>query len=188
MVDFISSVFSGVTANTITRVIESLWGEKVALNLTEDAKPENKQIESTKIDERVFQTFHIKNGFEGILNFVSDPIVHMVIEDHPTTAWHLVVLVVESRTTGEWYVSQKGEMAFEGSGGGLFVAETVVRKCKERRIPVAGWVISREDSDDLSSGKKLWTEIKSSVIPLMSYSKKEYFVKYIAKKFNDINT
>ncbi|MGA4604701.1 hypothetical protein [Pseudoalteromonas maricaloris] len=122
--DFISSVVSGVTANGVTRLVEALWGGDKAYNL-EDKDPENDINKNEVVAEskklRLFQNFHIKSGFETILNSVDQPIVHFVIEDKPTTAWHLVTIVVESQVTGQWYVSQRGEMAFEGSGGGLFL-------------------------------------------------------------------
>lgn len=188
MFEYLVSVFSGVTANGVTRIIEALWGSNVAHNIEEDIQSDNENKSIPEKIVREFQTFHIKSGFESILNFVGDPVVHMVVEDEPTTAWHLVILVVESRVTGEWYVSKKGEMAFEGSGGGLYVAENIARICRERRVPTAGWVIQKKDSDALSNGQKLWPEVKGSIIPLMSYSKNEYFVKYIAKKFSEVNT
>lgn len=187
MFDYLFGVFTGVTANAVTRVIEALWGSNVAHDLEEDVQS-NDENELKSDIEREYQTFHIKSGFESILNFVIDPVVHMLVEDKPSTAWHLVVLIVESKISGEWYVSQKGEMAFEGSGGGLLVAENIARICRERRIPTAGWVVKKEDSDSLARGEKLWPEVKDKMIPLMSYSRNEHFVKYIAKKFSEVNT
>ena len=189
MFEYLFGVLTGVSANAVTKVIEALWGGNKAYAKEEEIEvSEEKSEQKEKEDSRQFQTFHIKTGFESILNFVQEPIVHMVVESEPTTAWHLVILIVESRVTGEWYVSQKGEMAFEGSGGGLYVAEKVATICRNRRITTAGWVLSKEDSDSLARGIKTWPQLKINTIPLVSYSKNDYFIKYVAKKFQEVNT
>jgi len=189
MIDFISSVVSGVTANGVTRVLEALWGSNKAHNIEKDKSDTEPSQQIEQIEEqpeRLFQNFHIKNGFESILNSVNDPIVHFVIEDQPTTAWHLVTIVVESTSTGEWYVSEKGEMSFEGSGGGLFVANRVIEICKDRKLKNTAWVLPQAITNKLSQGELHWNQAKLKLIPLLSYSLSEYFIDYIAKKYSEI--
>ena len=109
------------------------------------------------------------------------------MESEPSSAWHLAIIVVESRTTGEWYVSRKGEMAFEGSGGGKWVAEIVGDFCKSNNISVAGWVFPQEEIDLLTSGKIHWPLVKNKAIPLLSYAKSDHFVKYVVDSYKKIH-
>lgn len=83
-------------------------------------------------------------------------------------------------------MSQKGEMVFEGNGGGLQVSETVAAVCAERNIPVAVWVLSQPLSNELAEGKIGWPEVRTQLTPLAVYSGFEYFVRNVEKKFKEI--
>ena len=114
-----------------------------------------------------------------MLNLIKQPIVHFVVEDIPTTAWHLPVVVVEDSVTKEWYVFSKGNLAFEGCGGGLAQTQILFKKLLERKIPFSAWVLERAGSDKLSQGCRMWPELKSKCIPILAYKKNEYFDQYV---------
>lgn len=190
MIEFIAGAIQGVAGNLLTRVLDAFWGRATANTPPEASSPlipDEPNNEDIPRAPRRFQTFHIKSGFESVLSATPDAVVHVVIEDKPTTAWHLAILVVESRSTGEWYVSGKGEMAFEGGGGGVAVSKRVASICSNRRITVAGWVCPRAISDKLSRGEVLWPTVKTELVPLISYAESDYFAKYIASRFREIN-
>lgn len=177
----IEGILQGVSANFITKLIEAFWGSSIA------DQPEPPPVEVKPPEpERLFQTFSIRFGLEEVLSFVPDPVVHAVVEDRPSTAWHWVCLVVESKTTGEWYVSQKGEMAFEGTGGGRIVARDVARLCRERNVPLTAWVAQKSKADMLAAGGVLWPTVKPELVPLLSYAKSDYFIRYIASTFREL--
>jgi hypothetical protein len=93
---------------------------------------------------------------------------------------------VESRVTGEWFVSSKGEMAFQGTGGGIYVAEKVASLCTKRRIPVAGWVCSKSSSNALAHGEIHWNKVRADLIPLLSYTGSENFINYIVTRYKEV--
>ncbi|WBA07762.1 hypothetical protein [Salinivibrio kushneri] len=190
MFDFVCGVATGVTGNLATKLIEAFWGSN-KLN-SEPPEPSNDEqqfddsLHSAEQHPKIFETFHIKNGFKDILNYVEKPVVHAIVEDSPTTHYHLITLVVECQNTGEWFVSQKGEMAFEGGGGGIRVARNVIELCAERRVKVTPWVLNDEKAELLSSGRLLWHDVKQELIPLLTYAKSEYFINRIARRYREL--
>ncbi|KIE20939.1 hypothetical protein SE23_09095 [Vibrio sinaloensis] len=190
MFDFVSGVATGVAGNLATKLIEAFWGSN-KLN-SEPPEPSNDEeqyddsLHSAEHHPKLFETFHIKNGFKDILNYVDQPVVHAIVEDSPTTHYHLITLVIECQNTGEWFVSQKGEMAFEGGGGGIRVARNVIELCAERRVKVTPWVLNDEKAELLSSGRLLWHDVKQELIPLLTYAKSEYFINRIAKRYREL--
>lgn len=182
--ELFSGASQGVAGNLLTRVLDAFW-QRVTESKPAELTKEVAAGQTVAPIER-FKTFEIRSGFESVLAATPDPVVHILIEDKPTTAWHLAVLIVESRVTGEWYVSSKGEMALEGSGGGLAVSKTVASICLSQRIPVAAWVCPQLLSDQLSCGQILWPAHKAELVPLVTYAESDYFAKYIAKTFKQI--
>lgn len=183
-IEFLGGALQGVAGNLLTRVLDTFWGHATGpdTNAIEEASPADPIA-----PPQLFKTFHIKSGFESVLAATPEPVVHVLIEDKPTTAWHLAILVVESKATGEWYVSSKGEMALEGSGGGLAVSKMVASICLSHQVPVAGWVCPKSLSDQLAHGAVLWPSKRAELIPLVTYAGSDYFAKYIAKTFQQIH-
>ncbi|MDG2784258.1 hypothetical protein P7M26_24980 [Vibrio parahaemolyticus] len=182
MIEFILSALASLAATGVGKLIGVFWNK-------------NPEEEEVKIDfsesdienyPKLFQTFHIKSGFKDILEFVEDPVVYAIVEDKPTTAYHLVTLVVESKVTGEWYVSSKSEMAFEGSGGGKRVSEMVATLCAEHNVKLTAWVLEKKLSDLLSSGRLHWNETKNQLLPLLTYAQNEYFIKHILQRYREV--
>lgn len=189
MLDFLYGASQGVAGNLLTRVVDAFW-PRLGNDSANALKSENMDVVPDEVikKKRIFQTFHIKSGLEAVLDATIEPVVHIVLEDTPTSFHHLVVLVVESRVTGEWFVSSKGEMAFEGTGGGVRVSQLVSRLCSARRIPLAGWVCTQSASDSLSSGEILWPHLRPELVPLVAYSGGEHFLKNIASRYKELIT
>ncbi|HAS6309240.1 TPA: hypothetical protein I7213_21335 [Vibrio vulnificus] len=190
MFDFVSGVATGVAGNFATKLIEAFWGSNKLYSETPEPNNDENQPDGSAHSgvqyPKLFETFHIKNGFKDILLYVEKPVVHAIVEDSPTTHYHIITLVIECQKTGEWFVSQKGEMAFEGGGGGIRVAQNVIELCAERRVKVTPWVLDVEKAELLSSGRLLWHDVKQELIPLLTYAKSEYFINRIAKRYREL--
>ncbi|GLQ33312.1 hypothetical protein [Litoribrevibacter albus] len=135
-----------------------------------------------------YRTFDIVNDLYDVIDLVKSPMVHIVIEDKPSTAWHLPLVVVEDMETKEWYVFSKGRMAFEGSGGGLANSKDLLQFLINNDIRFAGWVLDFISSEKLSQGCKTWPSLRDSCLPLISYNKNQYFSKYVANVFGELST
>lgn len=144
------------------------------------------QQEKPVEERKHFYVFDLTNDFEPMLKTVNSPIVHIVVEDKPTTAWHLPVIILESSTTNEWYVFAKGSLAFEGSGGGLSNAKWFLTLLKDNNVPVVGWVSSKEFTDKLGNGMLHWSVLKTQLWPLMSYIEKPYIQQFISSVFSEL--
>ncbi len=134
-----------------------------------------------------YKIFSVHQDLNTVLDLTRQPIVHFVVEDKPSTAWHLPSVVIEDLVTGEWYVFAKGTIAFEGSGGGLYQAESLIRHLLEKRIPFTAWVLDRINSDKLDQGCRTWVELKPKCIPLLAHLSSEYFEKYVAGKYTELS-
>jgi hypothetical protein len=189
ILEFFGGALQGVAGNLLTRLLDTFWGRASEAIPDEAVNSFVNEVSASLETQAVrrFKTFHIKSGFESVLAATPDPVVHVLVEDKPTTAWHLAILVVESRTTGEWYISSKGEMALEGSGGGLAVSKMVASMCRTKQVPVAGWVCSQLLSNQLARGLTLWPTAKAELLPLVTYAESDYFAKYIATTFREIH-
>lgn len=134
-----------------------------------------------------YKVFSLDRDLNAVLSLMKKPIVHFVVEDKPTIAWHLPSIVIEDAITFEWYVFSKGHIAFEGSGGGLHRAESLIRFLIEKNIPFTAWVLARINSDKLDQGCRTWSEMKLKCIPLLAHQSSEYFEKYVAGKYVELS-
>lgn len=134
-----------------------------------------------------YRTFDIVHDLYDIVNLIKSPMVHIVIEDKPSSAWHLPLVVVEDTISGEWYVFSKGRMAFEGSGGGLANSKELLRYLINNNIRFAGWVLDYVKSEKLSQGCLSWPSMKSQCIPLIAYNKNQFFTKYVVEVFGELS-
>lgn len=185
---------SGVVGNfTYDRIKELLSGPKEepkeagALQATPSKDPDIEAIYGTNIHyKRRFRTFDIAYDLEDVISLMRQPVVHIVLEDKPTTAWHLALVVAEDMTTSEWYVFRKGLLAFEGTGGGLYQSKALFTKLLKKRIPFAGWVVDQVSSEKLSQGCQPWPRIREQCIPILAFEKNEYFQKYVLGVYKEI--
>jgi hypothetical protein len=182
MIDW-GSVPAGIAANIFTKIGEALW--KWGKSEKDEPGNDNSLCGKAPDEEglRLFQTFDARFDMENIAEQMVDPVIHLVVDDQDDGAWHDVCVVVESRATREWYVSSKGNVALEGTGGGLLAARLVIDFCNAKKLPIATWVGPKDETDLLASGQLSWSGFREKLVPLLSYAKDEYFAKYIVKEF-----
>jgi hypothetical protein len=118
---------------------------------------------------RRFRTFDATDSLESILRMVEGPVVHLLVEDKPSTHYRLPGYVLESTVTGEWYVFARGRLALEGVGGGATNMRGVSDLLRERGVRIVGWVIAQADMDALEGGRMVWHEARNTLVPLLSF-------------------
>lgn len=185
---------SGVVGNfTYDRIKELLSGPKeepkevVAPQAVVSKDPDIEAVYGANIHyKKRFRTFDIAHDLDDVTSLMRQPVVHIVLEDKPTTAWHLALVVAEDAVTSEWYVFRKGRLAFEGTGGGLHQSKTLFKKLLERGIPFAGWVVDQVSSEKLSQGCQPWPRIREHCLPILAFEKNEYFQQYVLGAYKEI--
>ncbi len=174
---------SGLAANAISEffkdafrsaALETNAQESETQNLIEAQAPTKETQPEPK-----FQTLHALTDFEKILSMVKTPVVHFVIEETSSGAWHLPVMVMESSVTGEWYVFRKGNLAFEGVAG-RSNTRTLTRSLVEKGISIGAWFTDQASSDLLSGGRVLWPELKPRCIPAMAHPKRNILLDFLS--------
>ncbi|MBU3823225.1 MAG: hypothetical protein H9917_00150 [Candidatus Oceanisphaera merdipullorum] len=134
-----------------------------------------------------YRTFDIVNDLYDVIRLIKSPMLHIVIEDKPSSAWHLPLVVVEDIDSREWYVFSKGRMAFEGTGGGLANSKDLLKFLIENKIRFSGWVLDYANSEKLSQGCLTWPALRDKCLPLISYNKNQYFSKYVTEVFGKLS-
>lgn len=184
---------SGFVGNfTYDRINELLAGPKdpkeQATQQTPPTKdPDIETVNGTNIlYKKKYRTFDIEYDLEDVTSLMRQPIVHIVLEDKPTTAWHLGLVVAEDATTSEWYVFRKGRLAFEGTGGGLNQSKALFKKLLEKKIPFTCWVVDQVSSEKLSQGCQPWPRVREQCIPILAFEKNEYFQKYVLGVYKEM--
>lgn len=133
-----------------------------------------------------YRVFDIVHDFYDVIELIKKPVVHIVIEDQPSTFWHLPLVVIEDIESGEWYVFSKGRLALEGSGGGMRNTKDLFRYLMERNIRFSGWVMDFVKSEKLSQGCLTWPSVRNDCLPIISYKGNQYFSDFIIKSFSDL--
>jgi len=128
--------------------------------------PIKESVKATK--KKKFNTYDVFTDLKKMLDFVSFPIAHIVVETTPTTFYNLATLVIEDKETGLWFVFRRGRMSFQGSGGGAQQTDRAIDIFKSRNIPIVPWSVTKEILDDLEGGFVLWYEIKNNLVPLLA--------------------
>lgn len=183
---------SGVVGNAAYDQLKVFFTRSTAVPSPEPEEFEDDPDIKARYGENIeyihrYKTFSLLSDLNAVLALTRQPVVHFVVEDKPTTAWHLPSVVIEDSVTGEWYVFSKGNIAFEGSGGGLHQAESLIRFLLEKHIPFTAWVLDRISSDKLDQGCRTWVELKASCVPLLAHRSSEYFEKYVAGKYVELS-
>jgi len=183
---------SGVVGNAAYDQLKSFFARSTAAPESPPPEPEQDGDIKDRYGANIeyvhrYKTFRIDEDMKAVLDLTKQPVVHFVVEDQPTTAWHLPSVVVEDSITSEWYVFSKGSIAFEGSGGGLHQAELLIRFLIEKGIPFTAWVLDKISSDKLAQGCRTWPEMKPKCVPLLAHRSSEYFEKYVAGKYAQLS-
>lgn len=187
-------MISGTIGNFTYERIKSLLSAPNEYDESEENKPEVdidpdiRKIFGTNIYyKNNYRTFDIINDLYDVVDLIQSPMVHIVIEDKPSSAWHLPLVVVEDIDSKEWYVFSKGRMAFEGSGGGLENSKNLLQFLIKNKIRFSGWVLDYVKSEKLSQGCSTWPALRDDCLPLISYNKNQYFTKYIVEAFGELS-
>ncbi|MGA2143276.1 MAG: helix-turn-helix transcriptional regulator [Brevinematales bacterium] len=117
---------------------------------------------------RLFQTFDLIINLSEILPYISKPVVNIIVETEPSSAWNLPCLVLESFDSGEWYLFGRSRIAFQGNGGGYNNMVNLLTMLKKYKISIGKWTLSRQMIDDFEAGLILWSEIKKNAVPALS--------------------
>jgi len=134
------------------------------------------------LDSPKFKTFDVLHDFIPLLEKIREPKVSILIEDRPSTAYHLAALVLESMQTGEWYVFSRGRMSFQGNGG-LMNTEGIFKEIRKRNIFSSAWIISQQLLSTVEDGYSTWPEARSKTVPLSARANNDYPWQLIEKKF-----
>ena len=147
--DFGLSVYASWLANNID---ELLGVRKV------DVRPEpiKKDVVDKEPPVRLFETFDVFLDLEKILPNVLNPVAHILVETTPSNFYNLACMIVESRTTGEWYVFRRGRMAFQGSGGGTSQSKRALSMLRDVGGATVAWAADQKTIENLEKGLILW--------------------------------
>lgn len=178
---FLWDIFKNVLSN---RVDESIFGPSRTVAAPEHEHFSEEESEEKSESSRRFITFDARYDIEKFVGFVQDPIVHLLIEECPSTHYNLPAYVLESQKTGEWFVFSRGRLALQGTGGGHQNMESVVSILRSKETGIVGWVIASSEMDRLEGGEATWPSIKPSLIPLLSYSSDDSVWLGIKRQFN----
>jgi hypothetical protein len=161
-------------------------GESELLEPEQTPAPE-KQVESVAATGRRFKTFDAVYDLEKILSYVDAPIVHLLIEDSPSTAYNLPGYVLESRSTGEWFVFSRGRLALQGCGGGHNNTESVFSMLSDKKTTIGAWVVDKKLLDLFENGQALWPDVKRQAVPLLAFLSEEYSWSEIQNQFHALS-
>ncbi|MGY2463229.1 hypothetical protein [Vreelandella sulfidaeris] len=117
---------------------------------------------------RRFKTFDAHYDLPSFVKEVSQPVVSLLIERSPSSHYNLMCVVLESSATGEWFVFDRGSLAFQGTGGGYYNTSNIIQFLKGAAVPIGVWVYDNNYVDDLENGYLLWPEIRGKGILLRS--------------------
>jgi len=133
-----------------------------------------------------FRTFDVLHDLQRLAEMIEEPVIHILIEDKPSTAYRLPSLVLECRQKGEWYVFSRGRMSFEGTHGGWKNSVGVIAFLREMQIPIAAWIVDTSELVALDDGQLMWLEIKPRLVPLVAAPSNEFDWKTIQKNAQDL--
>lgn len=165
--DFGLGVLASWLANKLGAVLEP--ESQPAPELLPPAQPlKEPKPRSRPARIRRFKTFDAYHDLPSLVREVSQPVVSLLIERSPSSHYNLMCVVLESAVTGEWFVFDRGRMAFQGTGGGYHNARNIIQALKDANVPIGVWVYDNNYVDDLENGYLLWPEIRGNGIPLRS--------------------
>ncbi|TBO27474.1 hypothetical protein EYS42_16750 [Aquabacterium lacunae] len=139
---------------------------------SDEAPQKEKTSESPKAQK--FKTFDAWNDLSRILTAVKSPVISILIEDEPSTHYHLPSMVLESSVTGEWYVFSRGRMSFEGNGGGIRNSQEIIDQVKAAGANIGTWVVTKSEIEALDNGYITWPKVKQNAIPLLARVARDY--------------
>ena len=165
--NFSLNILASWLANQLDKIMGKIWNQQEA-----ESSEEHRQIPAdnfvSTIKPRLFRSLDVARDLEEVLSHVTKPIAHIIIETEPSTFWNLVCMVIESNTSGEWYVFERGRMAVQGTGGGPRQTEIALSHLKKAEAEIVIWSSPTAILDELEAGGLLWFEVKKLLVPLFS--------------------
>jgi hypothetical protein len=168
--DFGLGVLASMLANKLDRLFKPADHEQPTSQTPELPSPAPTSIPR----KPKFRTFDAWNDLSPLLATVKDPLLSVLIEDAPSTHYRLASLVLESRTTGEWFVFSRGRMSFEGTGGGLRNSRDILANVRLAGVAVGVWVLPQSTLNDLDNGYELWPAVRTHAVPLLAVIRSDY--------------
>ena len=179
--NFLWNLFTNILSN---RVDEAFFGqEREASPVRDDESDPRSEQRPASISPRRFRAFDARYDVERFVLFVQEPIVHLLVEESPSTHYNLPAYVLESQRTGEWFVFSRGRLALQGSGGGSNNMDSVVEILRSKQTQIVGWVVASHDLDTLEGGSVTWPMVKPNLIPLLSYHSDRHEWSEIKRRF-----
>lgn len=183
--DFLWDIFKNVLGNRADAIF---FGNKEEESDT--LKPERPSVTANVSDviaPRRFKTFDAVYDLEKILAYVDSPVVYMLVEDSPSTHYNLPGYVLESASTGEWFLFSRGRLALQGSGGGHNNIEGVFSLLTTKKAKIGAWVADAKLLDQFENGQVLWSAVKLQSVPLLAFLSEEYSWTEIQKQFQALS-
>lgn len=165
--DFGFGVLASWLANQIgnnnqnTQKIKSIVRDEEINQIAEDTQ----DIDHSK---QLFKTYDIYHDLDDILIYLNNPVAQILVEKTPSNFYNLTSVVIESKTTNEWFVFNRGRTSFQGTGGGIRQSKDIIEKFRNEDIEIGTWAIDIDLLNSFESGDILWQDIKNRIIPLMS--------------------
>lgn len=165
--DFGLSVIASWIGGTIDRIFKS---EAEGSTLLPNSEPKDSQETNDDSNHvRLYKTYDAYHDLPKMAQELDKPKVSLLIERSPSSHYNLITAVLESRSTGEWYVFSRERMAFQGSGGGYNNSDKIITDLKSLDIQIGVWVFNNKIVDGLENGYLLWPEVNKKGIPLRSF-------------------
>jgi len=185
--DFVIGTLWDIAKNVLgNRVDAALFPAKEALQASSSSAQSVPVAEAQQRPLPLFKTFDAVDDLAQIVNFVEKPALHLLVEDAPSTHYNLAAIVLESQTTGQWYLFSRGRVALQGSGGGKHNLDAVLDRLRSRSAGIAAWVVDKTLLDTFESGHILWGAVRPNMVPLLSYLSKDHSWSEIQRRFVEL--
>lgn len=161
--NFLMNVFAGLCSNNFKRILV-VFG---LLNPKKEFESQNEKNSIVKTSPKLFNVLDVYIDLSEVLLKVKEPIAHLLVESKcHDSFYNQVMLVLESKVTGEWYVFGSRRMAAQGQGEGSRQLEITLNKLQQSKTVISLWAVSSSILHKLGSGLKPWPEIKSTILTL----------------------
>lgn len=168
ILEFAIEVIKKLATTAAVGRLKEWWGRvcKNQEEVFETFAPEASIAEQAR--ERRFRTFDLCFDLPSILSLLKSPRAFVLIEDRPSTAYCLPLVVLADEASTEWYVFRRGRIAFEGCGGGMSNSKAIFGHLRANGVSLSAWVLPRSSADDLEIGFVTWPQVREQAIPVAS--------------------
>ncbi|MBO1539937.1 hypothetical protein [Pseudomonas sp. OA65] len=180
-------IFKNVLGNRVDALIFGKQKNEPQPGASGQTTERKEIVEAPLVKPRRFKTFDAVYDLEKLLAYVDNPIVYLLVEDSPSSAYNLPSYVLESGNTGEWFVFTRGRLALQGSGGGHQNTKGVFEILLQKKTKIGAWVVEKTLLDQLDNGQALWPEVKQLSVPLLAVLSEEYSWSEIQRQFEALS-